>query len=151
MRAQTRLRRCDLATGLKPAGGGPDSPLAGTALERMPYAVPDCTWRGLSMPKLLEFDVDGGTALFEAPAGAGEITAVSKTGEVVEKISRSLGELLGIVGIIAKGFSEAIKDAPVETANLEFGLQFTAKGRLYVVDLAAQSAIKVTLTVTPGK
>lgn len=103
------------------------------------------------MPKLIEFDADGGTALFEVPAGAGEIAPVSRTGEVVEKISKSLGEILGIVGSIAQGFSDAIKDAPVETANLEFGLQFTAKGRLYVVDLSAQSAIKITLTVTPGK
>lgn len=103
------------------------------------------------MPKLLEFDVAGGTALFEVPAGAGEIAPVSRAAEVVEKVSKSLGEILGIVGSIAEGFNDAIKDAPVATANLEFGLQFTAKGRLYVVDLAAQSAIKVTLTVTPGK
>lgn len=103
------------------------------------------------MPKLLEFDAGGGTALFEVPAGTGEIAPVSKAGELVEKVSKSLGEILGIVGSIAEGFSDAIKDAPVATANLEFGLQFTAQGRLYVVDLAAQSAIKVTLTVTPGK
>ncbi len=103
------------------------------------------------MPKLLEFDAADGTALFQVPAGAGEIAPVSKAGEVVEKVSKSLGEILGIVGNVAGGFSEAIKDAPVEKATLEFGLQFTAKGRLYVVDLSAQSAIKVTLTVTPGK
>ena len=99
------------------------------------------------MPKLLELDVPGGTVLFEAPAGAAEIAAVSKTGEVVEKISNSLGEVLGIVGGIAQGFHDAIKDAPVQSAQVEFGLQFTAKGRLYVVDLEAQSAIRVTLTV----
>lgn len=102
------------------------------------------------MPKLLEFDAPGGTALFAVPAGTGEIAAVSKAGEVVEKVSKSLGEVLGIVGSIAEGFSDAIKDAPVEQAELEFGLQFSAKGRLYVVDLSAQSAIKVKLTVTPG-
>lgn len=103
------------------------------------------------MPKLLEVDADRGTALFALPVGTSEIAAVSKTGEVIEKVSRSVGEILGIVGSIAQGFSDAIKDAPVETAELEFGLQFTAQGRLYVVELAAQSAIKVTLTVTPGK
>jgi hypothetical protein len=102
------------------------------------------------MPKLLELDVAGGTVLFEVPATGAEVSAVSRTGEVVEKIGKSLGEVLGVVGGIALGFHEAIKDAPVETAQLEFGLQFSAKGRLYVVDAEAQSAIKVTLTVGHG-
>jgi Trypsin-co-occurring domain 1 len=99
------------------------------------------------MAKLLELDVSGGTVLFEVPAEEGEVSPVSRTGEVVEKIAKSMGEVLGVVGGIAEGFHDAIKDAPVESAQLEFGLQFTAKGRLYVVDVAAQSAIKVTLTV----
>ncbi len=103
------------------------------------------------MPKLLELDIPGGSVLFEVPAAGTEVAAVSKTGEVVEKIAKSLGEVLGVVGGIAVGFHEAIKDAPVESAQLEFGLQFSAKGRLYVVDVAAQSAIKVTLTVGRGK
>ena len=102
------------------------------------------------MPKLLELDVAGGTVLFEVPAGGAEISTVSRTSEVIEKIAKALGEVLGIVGGIAQGFHDAIKDAPVETAQLEFGLQFTATGRLYVVDVAAQSAIKVTLTVGHG-
>jgi hypothetical protein len=102
------------------------------------------------MPKLLELDAAGGTVLFQVPAGEAEVSAVSRTGEVVEKIAKSLGEVLGVVGGIAQGFHDAIKDAPVNTAQLEFGLQFTAKGRLYVVDLEAQSAIKVTLTVNGG-
>lgn len=100
------------------------------------------------MPKLLELDVPGGTVLFEVPAKGSEIGAVSRTGNVVEKIAKSMGEVLGVVGGIAKGFHDAIQDAPVETAQLEFGMQFSASGRLYVVDVGAQSAIKVTLTVT---
>jgi hypothetical protein len=102
------------------------------------------------MPKLLELDAAEGTVLFQVQAGEADVTPVSKTGEVIEKIAKSLGEVLGVVGGIAEGFHDAIKDAPVETAQLEFGLQFTAKGRLYVVDLAAQGAIKVTLTVNCG-
>jgi len=102
------------------------------------------------MPKLLELDAAEGTVLFQVPAGDGEVSAVSRTGEVVEKIAKSMGEVLGVVGGIAQGFHEAIKDAPVETAQLEFGLQFTAKGRLYVVDIGGESSIKVTLTVNGG-
>jgi hypothetical protein len=102
------------------------------------------------VPKLLELDAAEGTVLFQVPAGDAEVSAVSRTGEVVEKIAKSLGEVLGVVGSVAQGFHDAIKDAPVQTAQLEFGLQFTAKGRLYVVDLEAASAIKVTLTVNCG-
>ena len=102
------------------------------------------------MPKLLELEGAEGTLLFQVPAGDAEISAVSRSGEVVEKIAKSLGEVLGIVGGIAQGFHDAIKDAPVKTAELEFGLQFTAKGRLYVVDIGGEASIKVTLTVSGG-
>jgi hypothetical protein len=99
------------------------------------------------MPKLLELDVSEGTALFEVPAVDGEISAVSKTGEVIEKIAKSVGEAFGVVGGIAEGFHDAIKGSPVESAQIEFGLQFTAGAQLYVVNTEAQGVIKVTLTV----
>ena len=102
------------------------------------------------MPRLLELDAPGGTILVEVPAVEGEVSAVSRTGEVVEKIAKSMGEVLGVVASVARGFHEAIKDAPVESAQLEFGMQFTVSGRLYVVETAAQSAIKVTLSVAPN-
>jgi hypothetical protein len=102
------------------------------------------------MPKLLELKAAQGIVLFQVPAGEAEVEAASRTGEVVQKIAKSMGEVLGIVGEIAQGFHDSIKDAPVETAQLEFGLQFTVKGRLYVVDVGAESAIKVTLTVHGG-
>jgi hypothetical protein len=101
------------------------------------------------MAKLLELTGQSGSVLFQAPAKSGEISAVSKTGEVIEKVATSIGQVLGMVGDIADGFKDAIKDAPVETAQLEFGLQFTASGRMYVVEAQAQAAITVTLTVTP--
>jgi hypothetical protein len=102
------------------------------------------------MPRLLELDAPGGTILVEVPAAEGEIAAASRAGEVVQKIAKSMGEVLGVVASVARGFHEAIEDAPVESAQLEFGLQFTVSGRLYVIDTAAQSAIKVTLSVAPN-
>jgi Trypsin-co-occurring domain 1 len=102
------------------------------------------------MPFLLEFENPTGAILFEVPGAEGEIAPVSRSSEVVEKIAKSMGEVLGVVGGIARGFHEAIADAPVESAQLEFGLQFSVSGRLYVVETTAQSAIKVTLTVTPN-
>jgi hypothetical protein len=101
------------------------------------------------MPKLLEFGDDGGTVLFQVPARTGEIKAVGKTADVIEKVTKSIGEVFGVVGGIAAGFSEAVKDAPVQTAQLEFSLQFTASGRLYVVEAQGQGTITVTLTLSP--
>ena len=102
------------------------------------------------MPKLLEIESAAGPLLFQLPARPGEVAAISKTGDVIDKIGASMGELLGIVSGVAKGFSSAIADSPVETAELEFGLSFTAKGKLYVVETEAQGAIRVQLTVRPG-
>jgi hypothetical protein len=102
------------------------------------------------MPKLFEFESGEGAVLIQAPTAPGEVAAVGRAGEVVAKMATSVGEVLGIVSGIAQGFSDALRDAPVESAELEFGLQVTAKGRLYIVESEAQGAIRVQLTVRPG-
>jgi Trypsin-co-occurring domain 1 len=131
------------------ASGNPGPTLDRLGIRRTADDTYLSTYRS-DMPKMLELDIPGGTVLFEVPVRDSEIAAVSRTGEVIEKITKSMGEVFGVVGGIAKGFHEAIQDAPVEAAQLEFGLQFSASGRLYVVDVGAQSTIKVTLTVTPS-
>jgi len=102
------------------------------------------------MPKLIEVDGTDSTILFQIPAGNAEIEAVSKTHDVIQKVASSIGEILGMVGGVAQGFSDAIKTTPVESAELEFGLSFTAAGRLYVAELGTAGSFKVTLKVTPG-
>jgi hypothetical protein len=102
------------------------------------------------MVKLLEFDSDVGPVLFEVRAAPGEVVPIGRTSEMIEKIAESMGQVLGIVSGVARGFAAAVADSPADTAQLEFGLQFTAKGRLYVVESEGQAAIKVTLTMSPG-
>jgi hypothetical protein len=102
------------------------------------------------VPKLIEVDGPDDTVLFQIPAGNAEIEAVSKTRDVIQKLTSSVGEVLGIVGGVAHGFSDAIKTAPVESAELQFGLSFTAAGRLYVAELGTEGSFKVTLKVIPG-
>jgi hypothetical protein len=58
--------------------------------------------------------------------------------------------VFGMVSNLATGFAEAIKDAPVESAELQFSLQFTAKGNLYVVETETQGAVQITLKMLPG-
>ncbi len=102
------------------------------------------------MPKLLEFEgPDGVTISFAAPVTDEEIEAVGRGRDVVERVGRSIGDVLGMVSSLAEGFADAIRDAPVESAELEFGLQFTGKGSVYVVETETQGAIRVALTVSP--
>jgi len=101
------------------------------------------------MPRLFEFEGADGTIYIEAPT-RGDIEPVGRGREIVENVNKSIGEVLGMVSGVASGFAAALADAPVESAELEFSLQFTAKGKLYIVETEAQGAIRVQLTVRPG-
>lgn len=103
------------------------------------------------MVKLLELDSEVGPVLFEVPASPGEVVPVGRASEAVEKIAASMGDVLGLVSGVARGFAAAIADSPADSAQLEFGLQFTAKGKLYVVETEGQASIKVTLTINPAR
>jgi hypothetical protein len=102
------------------------------------------------MTKLLQFDGET-PILIQAPATPDDVAPISRAGDVVQKINESMAGVLGIVSGIAHDFSAALADAPVESAELEFGLQVTAKGKLYVVESEAQGAIRVQLTLNPAK
>jgi hypothetical protein len=104
---------------------------------------------GLHMAKLLEFEGPNGSVTFAVPATDEEIEAVGRGKDIVERVGRSVGELFGMVSSIAEGFAEAIKDAPVDSAEVEFGLQFTGKASVYVVEVETQGALRVTLHVEP--
>jgi hypothetical protein len=101
------------------------------------------------MAKLFEIDGTEGPILFEARRVPGEVSPVGRTEDVVEKISSSMGAVLGLVGDIARGFEQAVRDTPVESAELEFGLQFSAKGTIYVVETQGQGSIRIKLNVKP--
>ena len=101
---------------------------------------------------LFEVKGDGDVPiLFQARRLPGQVSPVGRTEDVIEKITSSMGAVLGLVGGIAKGFEEAVRDAPVESAELEFGLQFSAKGTIYVVETQGQGAIQVRLNVKPHR
>lgn len=102
------------------------------------------------MPHMLQFGEGDDAVLFEVPPPQG-VTAVGRQQEVLETVDRTLPQLLHSVGRMATDFETAVRAAPVETAVLEFGLQLSAKGRLYVVEAEVQGAIKVTLTVRPHR
>jgi Trypsin-co-occurring domain 1 len=102
------------------------------------------------MAKLLEFTTtDGDGVVIASLAPGDDVQAVSRVGDAVQKVEKSLADVLSMVRGVAFSFREALVSAPVESASIELGLQFTAKGNVYVVGAEVQSAIKVSLTVKP--
>jgi hypothetical protein len=102
------------------------------------------------MAKLLEFTTTDGTgAVIAALAPGDDVQAVTRASDTVQKLEKNLADVLSIVGGVASSFGEALTSAPVESAIVELGLQFTAKGSVYVVGAEVQSAIKVSLTLKP--
>lgn len=79
--------------------------------------------------------------------------AVSKVSEkaleAIEKAASGFDELLKPVVGMGLSLQNALQGSPVRQATIEVGVQFTAKGTLYVVESTAQAALKVTLTVAP--
>ena len=80
----------------------------------------------------------------DGSSGAAERAVLRQDGVVddtIEKAGRSLDEVLGIV----TGFSESIRSAlgkaehPPANASVEFGLEITGKGTIYVVEFAAST------------
>jgi hypothetical protein len=102
------------------------------------------------MPKLLEFEGDGEQVLVAVRTPGDEIEAIGRLDETIERVGKSMTDVFGMVGKVAHDFYEALKTAPVESAEVELGLQFTGKGKLYVVESEAQAAIRVKLALRPA-
>jgi hypothetical protein len=100
------------------------------------------------MAKLMAFETPYGTVNIATRRGAAGVTAVGVVDDTIEKAGRSLDEMLTIV----TGFSEAVRAAlaraehPPAEASVEFGLEISGKGTIYVVETEATASIKVTLT-----
>ena len=103
------------------------------------------------MATLVEIETDSGPVLFQVPSPAGDVAPVGRGRDVIEQIGEEMGSVLGLVGGVARGFEAAIRDSPVESGELEFNLQFSAKGTIYVVETQGQGSIKVKLTVKPDR
>jgi hypothetical protein len=100
--------------------------------------------------KLLEISTPEGEILVAARTPEDGVRPVGVREAAVEAIDASLDQALRIVTRIAASFHRALADAEVEKAEVELGLQFTGKGRLYVVESEMQAALTVRLTLRPG-
>jgi Trypsin-co-occurring domain 1 len=98
------------------------------------------------MAQLTRFEVDGQPVLIETRT-PGEPVLATGVGELVVKATdKSLASVFGLVRRIAGAYGEAMDGVPVTASEVEFGLDLTAGGDLYVVNGEAASSLKVKLS-----
>lgn len=105
------------------------------------------------MSKLVRMPHRNGSIIIEVETPENEIIQVSKTGEWIianakesfEKVENVISDGCSILSKALKNLAE--KDPALESASLEFGIQFTAEGNAYVVKSAANGAIKVLVNL----
>jgi hypothetical protein len=99
------------------------------------------------MTRLLEVPVESGTVLIAVRTPGEAVTAATALDRVVDQVDQSLDDALRVARAVADSFAAAFETAPVESAVIEFGLSFTGKGKLYVVEAEIEATLKVTLTL----
>jgi hypothetical protein len=102
------------------------------------------------LAKLLQIRTEDGDVFIAARTPEDAVSAVGVRENALAKVDESLDDALVLVTRIARSFQRALADVDVESAEIELGLQFTGKGRLYVVESELQAAMTVRLTLRPG-
>lgn len=98
--------------------------------------------------KLLQFETEEGKVMIAAPAPEGLVQPTGRLEDSIEAVKESLGDALHVVAAMSKSFRDVFDQTGANTADLELGLQFTAKGTIYVVETAGQASLKVKLSFT---
>jgi Trypsin-co-occurring domain 1 len=98
------------------------------------------------MTKLLELGEDA-QVLVAVRTPQDAVTPVGVLDGTIEKIDNSIDKAMETVRDVSESVLAALKGLEVESAQVELGFQFTGTGRLYVVEAAAQGALKVTLVL----
>lgn len=102
--------------------------------------------------KLLELDTgDGGTILVAVDVPEASVGRVSAPGELpIEKVDRSFDAVKDLIvrgcRPITKAFQTLQQESQPVSAEVEFGVNFTAKGSVYVVESSGQASLKVKIT-----
>ena len=105
------------------------------------------------MSKLIKMPSEDGSIVVEVETAEGEIIQVSKTGErIIEEAKEAFERVESAIIDTGSKLSRALKnlaekEPSLESASLEFGLQFTGEGNIYLVKTAAQGSIKVSINL----
>jgi hypothetical protein len=102
--------------------------------------------------KLLELNTeDGGIILVAVEVPDVSVGRVSTPGELpIEKVEASFDAVRDLIvrgcRPITKAFHTLQQESQPMSAEVEFGLNFSAKGSVYVVESAGQASLKVKIT-----
>jgi hypothetical protein len=102
----------------------------------------------VTVAKIISFSTPGGSVEIKVLQPGDSISAVSLVDDVVVKVDASLDQMFSMVTSIGNSARIAFAKSPnpPESAEIELGLQFTAKGNVYVVESQGSASIKVKLT-----
>jgi hypothetical protein len=95
---------------------------------------------------LLQFQTDKGKVLIAGQMPANMVQPTGHLEDSIEKVNKSLDSVLKMVTGVSESFRKVFDGLTADTADLELGLQFTAKGSVYVVEATGQAALKIKLS-----
>lgn len=104
------------------------------------------------MKTILQIPATSGSILIQsADEDISLVQGTSKLDEVIQNVSESLSSKLEVLTSVSDAVSHALKESKktFDKVEIEFGLSFTAKGNIYVVQAEAEATIKVTLAFDP--
>lgn len=102
--------------------------------------------------ELLELNTeDGGTILVAVEVPQEAVGQVSAPGETpIKKLDHSFEVVQALIvrgcRPLTKAFAQLHQETQATNAEVEFGVNFTAKGNVYLVESSAQATLKVKVT-----
>ena len=106
------------------------------------------------MKSILAFPNSNGSLLIQsADDDTSVVVGTSKIDDAIKKVSDSLTSKLKVLSDVTDAVSIALKESDKTFTNVEveFGLSFTAKGNIYVVEAEGEATLKVKLVFDPQK
>jgi C4-dicarboxylate transporter len=100
------------------------------------------------MARLIEVTAAGTPVVVAVTTGEGDVAPVGLD-DAVEKVESSLRENFEVIARIAEDFVAAVSAtaSKVTGAELEFSLEMSGKGTIYVVETTGKATFKVKLTL----
>lgn len=97
------------------------------------------------MGNLIEIK-NGQTSIFVKPAEENEsIGAVSALDDAIKKVEGALSDKFSILESIGATVKQSLKNVDASSAEVEFGLDFSAKGTIYIAEAEGSASLKVKL------
>jgi len=102
--------------------------------------------------KLVELDAEnGGSILVAVDVPESAVSPVAKPGEIlIEKVDQSFEAVKDLIIDSSRPLMQAFhilhKEGNAESAEVEFGINFTLKGNVYLVETSGAASLKVKVT-----